>query len=97
MNNTLALSISVILELPENTATDPHLLALKIESRAREYGEAASASRAAWDMYSDAIDNEDPHEEIESLYAAALEWEVKVARACYYWNEAKSERLALVN
>ena len=95
--NDLTLSLDLILELPENTATDPATLDRAIEWYGRLYGEAACASRAAWDMYSDAIDNEDSREQIEKLFADALTWETRLRKAGYDWNNAKAERLALVN
>ena len=93
----LTLSVEIILALKENTATDPHVLELTIENCMRLYGEAACATSAAWDMYDAAIDDEKPHSEVENLFGMAITFEAEKEQARIRLDEAKRERLMLMN
>lgn len=63
----------------------------------RQYAETGYQSVIAWELYGNAIDNEEPQAEIESLFEVATMFDNIRKDAWRKWDEAKAQYLAMMN
>ena len=63
----------------------------------RAYAEAGYQSQIAWGLYGEAIDNEEPHSQIEQLFIVATMFDGIRSDAWRKWQDAKAQYLARMN
>lgn len=72
-------------------------LQLAIDYWMKIYQEARVLSSAAWNMYNDAVDNNDGRDVIDALYGQSCLSEDIAIDAWGHWQQAKVELLAFYN
>ena len=63
----------------------------------RAYAEAGYSCEIAWQLYGDAIDNQESQVEIESLFQIAEMFDGIKSDAWHKWDSAKAQYLAVLN
>lgn len=90
-------TLSKINQLPQIATSRVRELQWGIDWWAKCYGEAAAHESLAWKLYNDAIDNNDPRPQIESLYIVAKMFEANRIAAYHEWQECKRQYLEMMN
>ena len=82
---------------PEVSTSSIRELQWSIDFWKRAYAEAGYQSVIAWELYGNAIDNEEPQAEIESLFQIAEMFDGIKSDAWRRWESAKAQYLAMMN
>ena len=91
------LNIQQLSQMPQITTSTIRELQWAIDWNQKLYSEASLNKAQAWQLYNEAIDNENPREEIEDLFAIAMMFECVAKEAWGAWQNAKRDYLALMN
>lgn len=82
---------------PEVSTSSIRELQWSIDFWKRSYADAGYQSEIAWKLYGNAIDNEEPQAEIESLFQIAEMFDGIKSDAWHKWQDAKARYLAVLN
>ena len=91
------MATQVLTQFPEVSTSSLRELQWSIDFWSRAYAKAGYRSEIAWQMYGDAIDNEEPHSQIDQLFIIATMFDGIRSDAWRKWDEAKAQYLARMN
>ena len=90
-------TLNKINQLPQVTTSRVRELQWGMDWWDKCHKEAKAHEDLAWKLYNDAIDNNDPRPQIESLYIVAKMFEANRIAAWQNWQECKRQYLDLMN
>jgi len=83
--------------LPKMSTSHLREITWSIDWYKQSYFDAKAQSELAWKIYDDAIENEDPREQINVFFEVAAIFDATYRRAWRKWQNAKRDYLALLN
>ena len=91
------MATQVLTQFPEVSTSSLRELQWSIDFWSRASAEAGYRSELAWQMYSNAIDNEEPHSQIDQLFIIATMFDGIRSDAWRKWQDTKAQYLARMN
>lgn len=93
----MALDTRSILKLQQVSTSQVRELQWGIDWWKAQYEQAKADEAIAWKLYDDAIENNDPIEEKNSIFIACKLFEASRIEAYHLWQECKRQYLELMN
>jgi len=84
-------------DFPQMSTSHLREITWSIDWYKQSYFDAKAQSKLAWKIYDDAIENEDPREQINLFFEIAAMFDATRCRAWHKWQNAKRDYLALLN
>ena len=91
------MTLTYITKLPEVSTSALRELQWSIDWWGKQYAEAGYQSQIAWEMYSNAIDDQEPQTQIEQLFVVATMFDGIKSDTWRKWQDAKMQYLAIQN
>lgn len=91
------MATQILTQYPEVSTSSLRELQWSIDFWSRAYADAGYQSEIAWRAYGEAIDDQEPHEQIEQLFIVATMFDGIKSDAWLNWESAKAQYLARMN
>jgi len=89
--------MTILTQYPEIATSQLRELQWSCDWWKRQYAEAGYHCDLAWPAYGEAIDNQEPREEIDQLFIVAMMFDGIKSDAWRKWDQAKAQYLAVMN